>query len=242
MRAIQSASPRQARIVDIPKPKLIANSILVRPHYVGNNPCDWIVTEIEPFFTQDQILGCDYSGVVGEIGAEVHTSLKPGDKVCGVVAAGVGCDVTRGAFAELIPAYGDFCFSIPRGITEPEAATLGVGISTIGVSFYQNFGIPMPDDDPGFGRGKPFFVYGGSSATGLWAIQFAKLSSFHVITTCSAQNFDLVKSRGADEVYDYHDFEKCVKDVKASAGDKLEYAYTCIGGEKPAKVSKACAR
>ena len=237
MRVIQSTALGEAKVVDVPELK--PDSILVQPHYVGNNPCDWYVTDLEFLFTKDQTLGCDYSGVVVKVGADVQTSLKPGDTVCGVLAGGTAYDTTRGAFAELLPAYGDICFPIPKGITEPQAATLGVGISTIAVSFYQDFGIPLPDENPKFGDGKSLFVYGGSSVTGLWAVQFAKLSGFRVLTTCSPANFELVKARGADEAYDYHDFEKCVRDIKAAVSDDLQYAYACIAGEDPAKVSKS---
>ena len=237
MRAIQSVAPGQASIVDLPDPELKPDSILVRPHYVGNNPYDYIVTDIEPMFSKGQVLRCDYSGIVEKIGSNVKTSLKPGDKVCGAVAAGAGCDITRGAFADLIPAYGDFCFPQPKNLTDAQAATLGVGLSTIAVSLYHDFGIPLPDDNPKFGEGKPFFVYAGSSTTGLLAIQFAKLSGFRVITTCSPRNFELVKARGADEAFDYHDLDKCAKQIITSVGDGLHYAYVCIGGQDPAEVT-----
>ena len=236
MRAIQSVALGKAEIVDIPEPELKPDSILVRPHYVANNPCDFIISDIEPLFNKDQVVGCDFAGVVVKIGSSVQTSLNPGDRVFGVVAGGTGCDVTKGAFAELIPSYGDFCFPIPKSLGEPEAATLGVGISTMAVSFYMDFGIPLPDDDPAFGNGKPFFVYAGSTSSGLLAIQFAKLSGFKVITTCSPQNFDLVKEVGADEAYDYHEFDQCVNSIKKSVGDDLQYAYVCVRADLPAKV------
>lgn len=57
-------------------------------------------------------------------------------------------------------------------------------------------------------------------------------SGFRVITTCSPRNFDLVKSRGADEVYDYRNIDECVKNIRASVGDDLQYAYGCIGSSE----------
>ena len=62
-------------------------------------------------------------------------------------------------------------------------------------------------------------------------------SGFNVITTCSPRNFELVKERGADQVCDYHDFDKCAKNIKKSVGDELQYAYVCVFGEEPAKVN-----
>lgn len=70
----------------------------------------------------------------------------------------------------------------------------------------------------------------------VWVLTFYLRSGFRVITTCSPKSNDLVKERGADEVYDYHDFDKCVEDIRASVGDDLQYAYCCIGGEEPAMV------
>jgi len=46
------------------------------------------------------------------------------------------------------------------------------------------------------------FVYGGSSSVGQYAIQLAKLSGYKVVTTASKRNHELVKSLGADLVFD----------------------------------------
>ena len=62
---------------------------------------------------------------------------------------------------------------------------------------------------------------GGSSATGSLAIQFAKLSGYKVLTTCSPHNFDFVKSIGADAVYDYKDSE-CANKIKKDTSDSLK--------------------
>ena len=238
MRAIQSTTLGVASIVEVPEPELKPNTIIVRPTYIGNNPCDYLVTDMELFFTPKQMLGCDYSGIVERIGSDVKTDLKPGDKVCGGLAGGTGTDLTRGAFAELIPAYSDFVFPVPTNVTDAQAATLGVALSTAAVAFYQHFGFPLPDEDGGatFGQGKPFFIYGGSSAMGLFGIQFAKLAGFKVIVTCSEKNFGLVKEYGADEAYDYHDFEQCTKEIQRSVGDELRYAYVCVIGGRVPKV------
>ena len=46
------------------------------------------------------------------------------------------------------------------------------------------------------------FVYGGSSSVGQYAIQLAKLSGYQVVSTASQRNHELVKSFGADLVFD----------------------------------------
>lgn len=47
-------------------------------------------------------------------------------------------------------------------------------------------------------------IYGGGTATGSLAIQFAKLSGLVVIATCSSYNIDLIKNLGADAVFNYN--------------------------------------
>lgn len=77
------------------------------------------------------------------------------------------------------------------------------------------------------GEKEPILVYGGSSATGALAIQFAKLSGFHAIATCSPSNNDYVKSLGASAVFDYHS-PTCGADIRAYTKDQLYYAFDTI--------------
>lgn len=106
-----------------------------------------------------------------------------------------------------------------------EASTLGVGITTVGQGLYQSLGLPWPTAP----AEKPFpvLIYGGSTATGTLAIQFAKLSGLKVITTCSPRNFDLVKSLGADQVFDYNS-PTVGDDIRKATNSELAYAFDCI--------------
>lgn len=70
-------------------------------------------------------------------------------------------------------------------------------------------------------------VWGGASSVGNYVIQFAKLSGLRVITTASPKNFDLLKSFGADEVYDYRDPDVSKK-IRESTGNKLTKAVDCV--------------
>ncbi|CAF4238514.1 unnamed protein product, partial [Rotaria sordida] len=49
---------------------------------------------------------------------------------------------------------------------------------------------------PIIGPGSKIMVCGGSSATGLYAIQLAKAVGAHVATTCSQRNFSLMEKLG----------------------------------------------
>ena len=74
---------------------------------------------------------------------------------------------------------------------------------------------------------------------GQYAIQFAKLGGFRVITTASPKNFELVKGLGADEVFDYHD-ETVVEKIRAATGNALDIAVDNISeGKTPEQVTGA---
>jgi NADPH:quinone reductase-like Zn-dependent oxidoreductase len=60
---------------------------------------------------------------------------------------------------------------------------------------------PLPENE----QGKKILIWGGSSAMGSLSISYAKQAGYTVITTCSPHNFDLVKSLGADHVFNHSD-------------------------------------
>ena len=74
----------------------------------------------------------------------------------------------------------------------------------------------------------PLLIYGGSTATGMAGIQFTKLSGLTVITMCSPHNFDLVRSFGADAVFDYKS-PTCAAEIKEFTKNSLVYAWDCTG-------------
>lgn len=66
------------------------------------------------------------------------------------------------------------------------------------------------------------------------AIQFAKLSGYEVITTCSLpQNEALVRSRGADQVFDYRDPAAAEK-IRKCARDQLTLVLDTISTDETA--------
>lgn len=79
-----------------------------------------------------------------------------------------------GAFAEVITVKGDLQIRIPDGVSFEAAATAGAGIATIGYALYKVLGLPFPDQVP-TSREEPILVYGGSTASGTLAVQFAKM-------------------------------------------------------------------
>ncbi|KAJ5416338.1 oxidoreductase-like protein [Penicillium cf. griseofulvum] len=249
-RAIQIQSPKVAKLVtDAPIPKIRDDYVKVKTVAVALNPTDW--KHIDFLATEGAIVGCDYSGVVEEVGSAV-TNLNVGDKVAGFVHGskflfgywgsrltnlGNGDNIEDGAFAEHIVAKAAIQMKIPENISFEEASTLGVGITTVGQGLYQSLELPWPsttstttDDSPAI------LIYGGSTATGTLAIQFAKLSGFKVLATASPHNFDLLRSLGADEVFDYHSPTVGAK-IRAATNDRLTHVFDCIASESSVAIS-----
>lgn len=66
---------------------------------------------------------------------------------------------------------------IPNGMSFEDAATLGTGVTIIGQTLYMTMKLPLPSQPTKLPI--PTLIYGGSSATGTLAIQYAKLFVFH---------------------------------------------------------------
>ena len=62
---------------------------------------------------------------------------------------------------------------IPDFLSFEDAATLGVGVTTVGQTLYMTLKLPLPTVPAK--TPFPVLIYGGSTATGTLAIQYAKL-------------------------------------------------------------------
>lgn len=227
--SLQCTGPDQASLVDTELPKLRPDYLLVKVHAVALNPTDW--KHIKGIPTAGATIGCDFAGTVVSIGDEVTKSFKPGDRVAGFTHGVNAVQPEDGAFGEYCVSKGDVTIRVPYSMSFTEAATLGVGLVTIGQGLYQTLQLPTPTNPAK--EKTPVLIYGGSTATGLFALQFAKLSNLDVTTTCSARNFDLVKSYGADEAFDYTD-PQCAQKIKEYTNDSLTYVFDCISeGSSP---------
>lgn len=126
---------------------------------------------------------------------------------------------------------------VPDNISMEEASTLGVGITTVGQGLYQSLELPWPSTTTTTTEDSPsILIYGGSTATGTLAIQFAKLSGFKVLATSSPRNFDLLRSLGADAVFDYHS-PTVGAEIRATANDCLAHVFDCIASDSSVAIS-----
>jgi NADPH:quinone reductase-like Zn-dependent oxidoreductase len=132
IKAITIASPKNAETTTVPLPTLRDDYILVRTTAVGLNPTDWkSIDGLSGPNVAGCRVGCDYAGVVEEVGSGVTKPFQKGDRICGV-AHGANQGVHEdGAFAEYIVVKGDIAIPIPDNLSDEQAAGLGIGITTV---------------------------------------------------------------------------------------------------------------
>lgn len=191
------------RIGEVPEPELRDNDVFVQVHAAGLNVLDLKLARgefklIMPYKTPF-VLGHDVAGVVTKVGAGVR-GFKVGDEVYARPA-----DYRIGTFAESIAIDEKDVGLKPKNLTMEEAAS----IPLVGLTAWQAL-----IERAQLKKGQKIFIQAGSGGVGTFAIQLAKHLGATVATTTSADNFDLVKSLGADIVIDYKkdDFEKILHD------------------------------
>lgn len=169
------------------------------------------------------------------IGDQVTKSFTIGEKVYGVAHGSNFHEKQDGVFAEYAVVKGDLVMRLPENVSFEDASTIPLGSFTVSQGLFQKvkgLGLELPGE--GKGNEEWILIYGGSTATGTLGIQFAKLAGYKVITTCSPRNNELVKSRGADEIFDYNAPGSAAK-IRELTGNKLKYAWDTVGDDSSAK-------
>jgi NADPH:quinone reductase-like Zn-dependent oxidoreductase len=136
-----------------------------------------------------------------------------------------------GAFAEYVKLPGNLTLRVPDSMSIEDAAAMGTAVASASMVLFWSFGMSLsilggvnPEQ-----KSSPLptvLVYGGSTSTGTMMLQLLRLCGFPTITTCSARNFELVKSYGSDKVYDYK-ASQCAQKIRQDTGNTLEYAVDC---------------
>jgi NADPH:quinone reductase-like Zn-dependent oxidoreductase len=230
-KAVVVKSPKQAVVAtDHPVPSIRDDYLFVRTVAVALNPTDW--KHVDFLAPRGVTVGCDYAGVVEAVGPKVRKHFQKGDRVCGFAHGCNSVEPADGAFAEHIVAKGDVQMHIPENLGFEQAATLGVGVNTVMQGLYQSLGLAWPTEP--LREPAPILIYGGSTATGSLAIQFAKVSGYTVYTTCSPRNFELVKKLGADQALDYKDANNAAE-IRAMTNNGLRLVFDTISIESSAQ-------
>lgn len=224
MKAIKTIDDHKAEIQEVAVPRLREDYVLVKVKTVALNPTDW--KHIDSIGKPGSTVGCDMCGIIEQVGSAVTRDWKKGDRIATFVHGSNESQPEDGCFAEYCVAKGDLGLKVPDAMSNDEAATIGAGVITCGQALYQSLGLPFPGD--GFDKYNGYIlIYGGSTATGTLAIQYAVLSGCKVVATASQHNFPLLKALGAEEVFDYKDAE-CGKKICEYTKDSLTLVLDCI--------------
>ncbi|EXJ61035.1 hypothetical protein A1O7_05188 [Cladophialophora yegresii CBS 114405] len=223
-------------VIDRPIPKLRPGYILVDVKAVALNPTDH--KHLDNWHHKGALVGCDFAGVVSKVGSGYSKEWKVGDHICGFVHGSNELEFEDGAFAEQIVVKADVGLRIPDNLSFEEASTLGVGVITVGQALFMEMGLKRPSATGAVSpTGECILIYGGSTATGSVAIQFAKLAGLTPITVCSQHNFEFVKSLGAAAAFDYKD-PACVSQIKQYIGHGRgpKYVFDTVSTEATANL------
>ncbi|KAH8840065.1 putative secondary metabolism biosynthetic enzyme [Pyricularia oryzae] len=217
---------------EAPCPPLNPDQVYVRTEAVAINPSD--TKMVGDFVIPNALYGADYAGTVMAVGSHVQ-GIKAGERICGAQHSMHAGTPFNGAFGRFNVTNGHVWLKLPAGWSSEAGSTLGASVSTAGLAI-RALGLPLPDEP--LKVPAKVLVYGASTATGTIAIQLLKLANLVPIAVCSPKNFDLAKSRGAVEAFDYRDPE-CGDKIRTYTSSNLTYALDCI---TTVESTKACFR
>ncbi|KAG9529974.1 NAD(P)-binding protein, partial [Aureobasidium melanogenum] len=169
--------------------------IMVEVISASINQLDWKMAETPvigkaltySFASSATIPGMDYCGRIKSTGSIID-SFSIGELVYGRLTR----PTSSGTLAQYVNIDPGTCIPLPEGVNPDHAATIGVA----GETAYRSIA-------PNVHTGDRVFINGGSSGTGTFGIQIAKLLGCHVTVSCSTSTIELCKELGADDVFDY---------------------------------------
>eukprot|EP01100_Stratorugosa_tubuloviscum_P016082 TRINITY_DN996_c0_g3_i1.p1 TRINITY_DN996_c0_g3~~TRINITY_DN996_c0_g3_i1.p1 ORF type:complete len:382 (+),score=154.88 TRINITY_DN996_c0_g3_i1:48-1148(+) len=185
------------------------NDVLIKVNCSSLNPLDSLVRYgygnrsirlIAQNSNQPLIVGRDFSGIVVKTAPNAW-QFKIGDQVYGAVHP-----LSQGSHAEFVVVSQDQIALKPKNLNFIQAAS----IPFVALTTYQALNSIINSTSN-------VFVFGGAGGIGSFAIQWLKSKGCTVWSNCSQHNIDLVRSLGAD----------CIFDRNASPNEIINAARNC---------------
>ncbi|CAN8102009.1 unnamed protein product [Discula destructiva] len=223
MKALVTQEDHSVAVKEVEIPQPSEGEILVKVHYVAQNPTDWKAAAAAP---PGRLVGCDFAGTVSEPN---NSHWRAGQRVAGFVQGtstnGIGANPLRGVFAEYCIIESSLVLAVPDDVTDQQAAVIPLAFATAVQALVQRLGLPEPSKPAK--TAFPVLINGGTSSVGKYAVQLAKLAGLFVVATGSKRNHGLLKALGADATVDYSEAD-WPEQVRKVTHDGLEHAFDCI--------------
>lgn len=174
------------------------------------------------FNPRKKIIGQVFAGVVEQTGKKT-SAFKPGDKVFGLTGFSLGAYAEYKTIKEINSIQG--CISLMPENSSFEEGTAAAYGGLLALQFL---------DKKTITAGSKILIYGASSTSGIFAVQYLKHLGVEVTGVCRQNKFDFVKSLGADTVLDY------TKDESINQLEKYNIVFDCVGKAKRSKLRDAC--
>lgn len=171
------------------------------------------------------IVGADCAGTVVEVGAGV-TRFKVGDRVGASTGGPLNARGNKcGAFQDYVVVEAVKVFKVPDHVSFDNATVFpsAVCAAALGLFAKDRLALAYPQVSKPTPNGKIVLIWGGSSSVGACAVQLAAHAGYEVFATSGKQNFEMVKSLGASQVFDYKDADVIKNIVAATKGREQDY-------------------
>ncbi|MDO5981584.1 NAD(P)-dependent alcohol dehydrogenase [Flavivirga spongiicola] len=233
-------SPEVLQLGEVKKPVPQDNEVLAKIHATAVTASDCFIRELKvpgnPSFPKKQlmkfmmrlfigfskprnpIIGLVFSGVIESVGKSIK-QYKKGDAIYGFTG------VSRGTYAEYKYtsakeiARGEIALK-PNNVSHEEAVAIVYG-GVLATHFMR---------DANLQNGQKVLIYGASGSIGTIVVQLAKYFGVEVTAVCSASNFDLMKSLGADKLIDY------TKEDATNLLEEYDFILDAVGKNKSSKL------
>ena len=181
--------PEALEVLEVPDQDAGEGQIRIRNFAASVNPVDVSVrngsmAEMQKINPPPYVPGMDAAGVVDQIGDDVETDLKVGDRVMAMVVP----NGIHGAYKEYIVLDQNAVVKAPEGTSHIQASTLPMNSLTARLSL----------DLLGLNKGQVLAVTGSPGAYGGFVVQLAKADGLTVIADAHDSDRSLLESLGVD--------------------------------------------
>ena len=207
--------------MEIEKPAVAADGVLIRVAAAGVNPADWRLRSGQLRFAarlkMPFVPGSDVAGTVEAVGPGV-TRFRPGDPVYAMLPTLGG-----GGYAEYAAVAERDAARVPSGLSLVEAASVPLAALT---------GLQALRDKANLRPVGRVLINGASGGVGTFAVQIATAMGARVTGTSSGRNADLVLGLGADEVLDY------TREDVLAGGERYDVVFDAVNALSFRKVRR----